>query len=103
MTSKSIDNLLTGLDNVCNDESVPSWARLTANSNKEILKSLTQFNALRVKIIELESLVMVCQGISLKLSEDNDNIRDELNDLKAKIDDNEQRNRNNCLIIKNGR
>ena len=99
MTSESIDNLITGLENVSNDESAPQWARVIANSNKEILKSVMEFSTLRDKILELESHIQLSQDTNERLTVINEGLRSDIADLELKLDDYEQRNRNNCLLL----
>ena len=81
MTSESIDNLITGLENVSNDESAPQWARVIANSNKEILKSVMEFSTLRDKILELESHIQLSQDTNERLTVINEGLRSDIADL----------------------
>ena len=97
MSSDSMDDLISKLDNV--DDSIPSWALLIITSVKELLRETVSTNNLIKKIEIMESESVVRQTVVDNLVIENKRLSNEINSLKFKVDDNEQRNRKNCLLI----
>ena len=99
MASQTIDELIIGLENAAKDETIPSWASLIINSSKAILMQLKNIGELENKITKLESDVAIAKRVGDQLGAENIRLNVELDELRMRIDDNEQRNRNNCLLI----
>lgn len=99
MSTESIDNLIAGLNNAINDESIPSWAVIIISCSKEILNQLKEFRSLNHDVEELKSAIEITKNVSDRLIDDNERMRNELNELRLRVDDNEQRNRNFCLLL----
>ena len=98
MSATSVDEYITNLNNV-NDAGIPPWAILLINSMKEVLCQLKNMNETMEKVNLLEADVAICKNASKKLVVENERINKELLKLKDRVDDNEQRNRNLCLLL----
>lgn len=90
MSSVEIDDIITKLNEV--DQNIPPWANLIMSSMKVILLQLKNTNEFIAKINELETTVAISKNVTDKLN-------NELSTLRARVDDNEQRNRNFCLLL----
>ena len=55
-------------------------------------------NVLFEKVNTLES-IEICENVSNKLEAENQRLKNDISELKLRIDDNEQRNRNFCLLL----
>ena len=98
MSSESIDQLLSELNN--DDPSIPAWATLIINGMKVILTELKSMNeTLNNKIDIIESDLAVSINVTSKLELETVRLNDEIVKLQTRVDDNEQRNRNLCLLI----
>lgn len=98
MSASSVDEYIANL-NAVNDAGIPPWAILLINSVKEVLCQLKNINGMMEKFELLEADVAITKNASDKLVVENDRLKDELLKLKGRVDDNEQRNRNLCLLF----
>jgi hypothetical protein len=98
MSSESIDQLLSELNH--DDPTIPAWAALIINGMKVILTELKSMNeTLNNKIEIIESDLAVSINVSSKLELETVRLNGEIVKLQTRVDDNEQRNRNLCLLI----
>lgn len=97
MSSESIDCTIEKLNNV--DQTIPPWAILIVNSMKEILCQLKNTNEMISKVNNLEANVEINKNVSERLVVENQRLKNELLKLRSRVDDNEQRNRNLCLLL----
>ena len=84
MSASILENLISKLDKV-NDPSIPPWALIIVECFKGLINVFHEFT---IKNDELNNLKSA-----------NASLQDEINVLKLRVDDNEQRSRNSCLLI----
>ena len=99
MDNESFNQLTTSLDTVNNDPSVPQWAKVLTTCFKTLINQIKGYTEIVNKINDLETNKAVVGGITDNLIAENKRLANELHRLEARIDDNEQRNRNNCLLL----
>lgn len=97
MSSVSMEDITKNLNSV--DSGIPPWASIIIDSTKAILSQLININGLLEKVNNLESEVSLSKTVSDRLFTDNKKLRNEQNELSSRVDNNEQRNRNMCLLI----
>ena len=66
---------------------------------KVILNQIKNMNVLFEEVNTLESNAAICKNVSNKLEAGNQRLKNDISELKLRIDDNEQRNRNFCLLL----
>ena len=84
MATNNLDNLLHRLSDV-NDDTVPEWAKLLFDCFKVIITELKENKSFDSDIKDLKAEVNV--------------LKNEINTLKKANDNNEQRGRNECLVL----
>ena len=94
----------TSLDEIANqfntfNQEIPAWALLLMQSMKTVIDELKLVKDLAKKVHEFEEFKIISSGVSTKLQEENQRLNDKIKILEDKIDDQEQRSRNNCLLI----
>ena len=97
-TELDINTLITNL-NAVDDNNIPSWALILMQCMKGLLNILNKHNELSQKVEKLDSTIAVCQNNTSLLQEENKRLNKTVSLLEAKVDDNEQRSRNECLLI----
>jgi hypothetical protein len=99
MDCKALDDLI-GQFNTFNDPTIPSWANIIIEGMKVLLTSQLQcFNTLNDKIQSLEESKSINENVTSTLQGENRRLNDVIVKLEDKLDDNEQRNRNQCLLF----
>ena len=105
MSSESLNELSISLDNI-NDNSIPPWALLLITSMKSLIDELKGFNELIHRVTRLEDFKAVSETVtarldanSIRLEAENSRLNKVVNNLELRIDDQEQRSRNKCLLI----
>ena len=93
-----MDELLNDLNNV-NDPSAPVWANILIKSMKVIIMELKCVKDLTEKIVELEKCNSAFETTLNQLQTDNKHLHDKIINLEYSLDDQEQRNRNYCLLL----
>ena len=93
-----IEPLITDIE-ALDINTIPPWASVLMNSIKGVLKFLSEFKPLTEKLEELESYSEVCKSTSQLLRSDLDKAQEKIKELELKIDDQEQRSRNQCLLF----
>ena len=86
-------NDIDGLDKT----SVPPWALVMMNSLKGLFEVLKGYDALEKRIEQLESFKEISENTTSFLV--TDSLLEKVKMLEQKIDDHEQRSRNQCLLI----
>lgn len=96
-----MDQLLNDLKdlNNTNDPSVPLWAKLLIDSMVVVITELKCVKVLSQRIDELESFRVINENVSENLVNENKRLNDRINKLENSVDDQEQRNRNYCLLM----
>jgi hypothetical protein len=84
MSASILENLLSKLNNV-NDPNIPPWALIIVECFKGLINVFHEFTTKNDELNNLKS--------------ENATLLDEINVLKLRVDDNEQRSRNSCLLI----
>ena len=93
-----MDKLLNSL-NAIDDPLMPPWAKLLIESMQFIITEITCVKDLATRVNELESFKTVNEQVTLELQSENKRLQERLDKLSDAIDDQEQRNRNNCLLL----
>ena len=101
MDSDKLNELLLNLNTVNpnNDQPIPPWALLFLESFKVLIGEIKKLNDSTIRIGELEDRTAVCENTSDRLITEIKRLGDELKKLQEKVDDQEQRSRNNCLLL----
>ena len=98
MALETIDSIAVKL-NAFNDSTIPAWALLLVESMKAVVSELKTVQGLTQRIIELESYKAINETVSSHLKEENMRLCGVVDKLELKIDDQEQRSRNSCLLF----
>ena len=93
-----MDKLLNSL-NAIDDPLMPAWAKLLIESMQFIITEITCVKDLATRVNELESFKTVNEQVTRELESENKRLQERLDKLSNAIDDQEQRNRNNCLLL----
>ena len=100
-----MDEVLKNFENV-DDSSMPSWAKALMDGIKVIITEIAFIKDLNTRLDDIERATHENQVNSEKLLEENHRLRVRLEDLEGKfdelenkVDDQEQRNRNYCLML----
>ena len=78
---------------------IPPWAILLMEGMQLMFTSLKALNELAVKVEALESYKAVNNTVTENLLNENKKLRDKIEVLESKVDDQEQRSRNYCLVL----
>ena len=92
-----MEQLLQNLENI--DSNIPTWAQILIEGMKVVINELKCVKDLARKVEELESFKTVNETISQNLLNENKRLNERLTELELCIDDQEQRNRNYCLML----
>ena len=92
-TSEKITELIN------NPDKIPNWAQTLLECFSDLVTEYKNFNTLSQRVDCLESEKSVQATVNTKLHEENDRLWKEINKIKCRVDDNEQRSRNQCLLI----
>ena len=80
-------------------EEIPPWARLLMECMKTVITEIKVVKYLAVRVNALESLVEVNKTVSSNLKNENERLMNLITNMEIKLDDQEQRSRNMCLLI----
>ena len=87
-----LDQLSVNLETVKNDETIPKWTSVLIDSFKVLTNEIKYLGQLVNRVHELEQFKAISETVTSRLQE-------EIIKLKSKIDDQEQRSRNMCLLV----
>lgn len=93
-----LNTLITNLEAV-DSTNAPLWAITLIDSMKGLFNILINFKELAKKVELLESVNAVTEQTTNVLKQENVKLGDKVSKLELRIDDQEQRSRNNCLLI----
>jgi hypothetical protein len=93
-----LNTLITNLEAV-DSTNAPPWAITLIHSIKGLFNILINFKELAKKVELLESVNAVTDQTTNVLREENTKLGDKILKLELRLDDQEQRSRNNCLLI----
>ena len=100
MENETIHTQLDDLMNSLNDlKEIPPWAAILIKSTQAILTEIKCLNDLAVRVNKLDDFKAVNEQVTTRLVEENRSLRERIDILEAKSDDQEQRNRAYCLLI----
>ena len=101
MTDKMDEENIQLISNINNVDktNIPPWALVVLDSVKSILNVLNNIKSMTDKIDELESLAIVSKTTSDLLSTELEASKKKIEELVKKMDDQEQRSRNQCLLF----
>lgn len=100
MDTNSLTNIINGLDSVnVNDDTIPQWALLMLKGMKFLLNGFQEISELKSKVDALESFKTVNEQVTKSLQDDNITLHEKISKLENRIDDQEQRSRNGCLLF----
>ena len=97
MQNTSLDELSNQLNSF--NEEIPPWAALLIQSMNSVIKELKCVKDLAERVNELESFKTISETVTNNLQAENKRLYDSIKNLESKMDDQEQRSRNNCLLI----
>lgn len=98
MDINNVDDLIESIDGL-NTDQIPPWAIILMKGIKLLSVQLQSFNSLNERVQNLEDFKTVNETISTKLQVENERLSDLVESLEGKIDDHEQRSRNQCLMF----
>ena len=92
VNSVLLDQLNSNLITVNNEESIPKWAAVLIDSFQALLTEIKYIGHLVNRVNDLEAFIAVNEQTTTVL-------KNEIKNLKARVDDHEQRGRNMCLLV----
>ena len=78
---------------------MPAWAQLLVKSMQFVVKEMKCVQDLAKRVNVLEASEVVNERVTQELQQENKRLRERLDKLELAVDDQEQRNRNNCLML----
>ena len=93
-----MDEALRNFDNLDNSI-IPPWAKILVEGMKVIINELKTVKELITRVEILETFKVVSEDTTNKLVNDNKKLHDRINVLELKVDYQEQRSRNYCLML----
>lgn len=90
-----LNTLIANLNTV-NENDAPQWALIIIQSVKGLFTVIKSFSELTSRLNDIKS---VCENNSTLLFQENQRLKTKLEDLENRIEDQEQRSRNTCLLI----
>ena len=99
--SQKLDGVANQLATIKGDESqeIPAWVSTLLTCFESLIDELKQFNQLTIKVDKLEDRISVSENVCDTLVQDRDRLSEEIENLKLKMDEQEQRSRNVNLLI----
>ena len=98
MDINNVHDLVKSIDEL-NIDNIPAWAAILINGIKILSVQLETVSNLTERVQKLEEFKQVSEVVSSRLENDNKRLRSIIESLGAKIDDQEQRSRNMCLLF----
>ena len=92
VNSVLLDQLSSNLITVNNEESIPKWAAVLIDRFQALLTEIKSIGHLVNRVNDLETFKAVNEQTTTVL-------KNEIMNLKARLDDHEQRGRNMCLLV----
>lgn len=99
METESLNTLIGNLNSLDTDNSIPQWALLMIECMKTLITEIKGVNDIIKRVHVLEDFKSVNEAVSMQLNNENIRLIKVVNDLETKLDDQEQRTRNSCLLI----
>ena len=94
----SLDDISEKLNSI-NDNSILAWALLLMESMKVIINELKVVKDIAARVNVLGSFKAVSEIVTSNLENENSRLLKLITNLELKVDDEEQRSRNTCLLI----
>ena len=94
----SLEDISEKLNSI-NDNSIPAWALLLMESMKVIINELKVVKDLAASVNVLESFKAVSEKVTSNLEKENSRLLKLITNLELKVDDQEQRSGNTCLLM----
>ena len=94
MSLEDISNKLNAFEG-----EIPPWAALLMESMQSLIKELKCVKDIANRVTELENLQAVSKNVTSVLQRENSRLVNVVKELELKIDDQEQRSRNYCLLL----
>ena len=98
MEANAVEDLINKINNF-DDPTIPQWAKILIQSMHLVLHEFKVVKSLASKIKVLEDCKSVHENVTTRLQEDNLQLHNKIKSLEERIDDGEQRSRNQCLLI----
>ena len=98
MDNKALDEVIANF-NTFDGSQIPPWASLIIEGMKVLTHQIKNLNTLSDRLQKLEEFRNVNEAVTSALQNDNARLKEVIVSLEEKIDDIEQRNRNQCLLI----
>lgn len=99
MSINNFEQLLDDINSIIPDSNVPTWASILINCFKGLIEHFKCVNIVVNKVEELQSINLIQKAVTDNLTAENDRLNNEILKLTVRIDDQEQRGRNNCLLL----
>ena len=96
MDINKANDLITKLNNT---NECPSWAIVLVEVMKEVLNEIKNISSLVNRVNELESCKVISDRVSDELKHQNKKLNEKVSKMSKQIDEQEQRSRNECLLI----
>ena len=98
MNTDKLERLSTDLSGVT-DPSLTQWAVLLIECMKGLITEIKVLNRQTEIIAQLGNANAINTAVTTALKEDNMRLNDLINNLEYRLDDQEQRSRNTCLLL----
>ena len=98
MDIANVDELIASI-NALNIDQIPPWANVLIQGMKVLSVQLQSFGKMQERIQKLEDFKTVNETVTSALQEENTRLNNIVEELEIKLDDQEQRSRNQCLIV----
>ena len=98
MNSKTLDELIIKF-NSCKNSENPPWAMTIIEGMIVLTEQIKNLNSLNERLQVLEEFKAVNEAVSETLKNENTRLKKEIELLEDRVDDHEQRNRNQCLLF----
>ena len=99
MDANKINDLINQFHNNEAEVEIPPWALLLFETLKELAKQIEAINGLSIKVKILEDSKAVHDRVTDELQNQNELLKNKVKELSVRVDDQEQRSRNLCLLF----
>ena len=98
MDINNVDELIVSINDL-DTEQIPPWANIIIQGMKVLSVQLQTLSKVSERIQKLEDFKIINETVTTKLHEDNERLNELVEELQIKLDDQEQRSRNQCLLF----
>ena len=98
MDIANVDELIVSINGL-NIDQIPPWANILIQGMKVLSVQLQTFSRITERVQKLEDFKVVNEAVTSTLQEENKRLSDMVEELEVRLDDQEQRSRNLCLVF----